>query len=784
MAEPTRTLFDEMEQATATPTNPPFPPAEDDPSPSPSPEPTDEETIYSFLFQKCDRDESGQVAVESLVEYIHKMQSGQQDTSEEVYDSLGESRQLRYNLDLLKAMLECNSDAAGCVDQATYSHIIRKWVKNIRDREDEGGSPIEVSQLSDSEDGEEGVAETALHDFSYGSYGSGLNHSTESFETSGGGSSHAALDRVELMNSVADLRLDNKRLQERNQELQLQMENSDEHFKGIQRENEQLQGRLKNVHQNLSQVEELKTENHELNAAIQREREKYCRLEQNSEKMERDLEVIQEELGVARVQLASVSRDHSTLSEEMQRRLLQKEEQLQSREEAWASLEEQLLESQRQSEALSRTVADLGTTNDELRSSNAELQTRLQENQTRPPRPPFSSTPFRREIPSLHDELMARDEAEKRGSITPFLVGVAEGEELQSGHTHSSESIMTNTSEASMNASRILDESFEHYKGVFDIHNPKIHQRSNQLVREFTDIIAAPSPSSSHRSTHESSRLELTERLPDRKRNAFESKLADLVKRKKQLQNENAKMAAEMAELRQRNAQLERERAESTQQEQVDHHETAIQTDPLPVPVAEPVFLAPLQEPVGLLEIHVPETLLEPDSLGGELETTGQLEPPAQSESPARRRLIQGQYESPGQLLTAGQPEAPGELLLLTGQPETPGRDRSLLSVRSDTWSISPTTTTQPPKATAAVSQQKSTSSRSLVALCSSAYRILRGVALLLVITLLVLLLIVAMIMLHDALDSCGTYCPHSPVQMLYETFGSHLQFSRLPSPI
>ena len=43
------------------------------------------------------------------------------------------------------------------------------------------------------QDGEEGVAETALHDFSYGSYGSGLNHSTESFETSGGGSSHAAL---------------------------------------------------------------------------------------------------------------------------------------------------------------------------------------------------------------------------------------------------------------------------------------------------------------------------------------------------------------------------------------------------------------------------------------------------------------------------------------------------------------------------------------------------------------------------------------------------------------
>ena len=60
-------------------------------------------------------------------------------------------------------MLECNSDAAGCVDQATYSHIIRKWVKNIRDREDEGGSPIEVSQLSDSEVGGAGMPFRNIH---------------------------------------------------------------------------------------------------------------------------------------------------------------------------------------------------------------------------------------------------------------------------------------------------------------------------------------------------------------------------------------------------------------------------------------------------------------------------------------------------------------------------------------------------------------------------------------------------------------------------------------------
>ena len=77
---------------------------------------------------------------------------------------------MQYNLQLLKAMLEevkykhihratsyisdpQVSSVDGHVDQATYSRVIRLWVKDVRDRCHQQATPsLEVSQLSsDSE---------------------------------------------------------------------------------------------------------------------------------------------------------------------------------------------------------------------------------------------------------------------------------------------------------------------------------------------------------------------------------------------------------------------------------------------------------------------------------------------------------------------------------------------------------------------------------------------------------------------------------------------------------
>ena len=38
-------------------------------------------------------------------------------------------------------MLECNSTDEGKVDQPTYSHIIRMWVKDVRDRSEKAAAP-------------------------------------------------------------------------------------------------------------------------------------------------------------------------------------------------------------------------------------------------------------------------------------------------------------------------------------------------------------------------------------------------------------------------------------------------------------------------------------------------------------------------------------------------------------------------------------------------------------------------------------------------------------------
>ncbi|MCG8626433.1 MAG: hypothetical protein MJE68_31095 [Proteobacteria bacterium] len=48
-----------------------------------------------------------------------------------------------------------------------------------------------------------------------------------------------------MINSIADLKLDNKRLQEMNRALQVQMEGSEEHLRELQTENQQLKQDIK-----------------------------------------------------------------------------------------------------------------------------------------------------------------------------------------------------------------------------------------------------------------------------------------------------------------------------------------------------------------------------------------------------------------------------------------------------------------------------------------------------------------------------------------------------------
>ena len=103
--------------------------------------------------------------VNKLVQYIRTVQMGEGSSErDEVYDSQDDVSgvpclsvvmslslqlsKLQYNLHLLKAMLECNA-VDSQVDQTTYSHIIKMWVKDVRGRIDKSpphSPPLEVSE--------------------------------------------------------------------------------------------------------------------------------------------------------------------------------------------------------------------------------------------------------------------------------------------------------------------------------------------------------------------------------------------------------------------------------------------------------------------------------------------------------------------------------------------------------------------------------------------------------------------------------------------------------------
>lgn len=71
------------------------------------------------------------------------------------------------------------------------------------------------------------------------------------------------------------------------------------------------------------------------------------------------------------------------------------------------------------------------------------------------------------------------------------------------------------------------------------------------MVREITDMTNIPSPSMNSR-TGENTHTLLTERLSDKSFHSFEAKLSEIIRQKKQLQNENIELAAQIAELTKR----------------------------------------------------------------------------------------------------------------------------------------------------------------------------------------------------------------------------------------
>ncbi len=91
--------------------------------------PHHEEAIYTLLFQECDKDGSGIVAVDALVQYIQRMQLGEQSPQEEVYDSEEDVRYLRVNRDQHTNSKQPRVVSSNCISPPT--HTLRSTVCSI-----------------------------------------------------------------------------------------------------------------------------------------------------------------------------------------------------------------------------------------------------------------------------------------------------------------------------------------------------------------------------------------------------------------------------------------------------------------------------------------------------------------------------------------------------------------------------------------------------------------------------------------------------------------------------
>lgn len=687
---------------------------------SSSPEPSSDEVVFSLLFQQCDDEGTGLVEVDKLVQFIRTVQLGEQNREgDEVYDSQDDLSKLQYNLHLLKAMLECNA-IEDRVDQTTYSHIIKMWVKDVRGRCDKSplhSLPLEVSQLSDS--GEEQQEQER-------SYTSGSN----SLEASGGHSSQHSLDRIELISSVADLKLENKRLQERNQQLQIQMEGSEENLKDIQTQNEKLKHDIKNVQANVTHLDELEKDNAELAGVVAGIRTQCSELSSQVAALEKQLLEANGELSLLQTQLINADVDKGEVEEEnraLHLLLIQKEEMLSHQELKKVELESQLQEIQHHQSELSQTIADLNEANENLRTENADLQ--AHHSPTRQ-RPLLSSTPYKSMAPSWHDELAAQESLMNRGSpIQP----------TSPARRVDSESF-----------SRLLQET-----------NVKINHTHNLIVREISDMINQPSPLPS-RHSGESSHTIFSEKFSEKSFHAFESKLSEILRQKKQLHNENMELETQVKDLNSKLQKLEEEMQRMGEQEKVVCEEMATQACPLttptdesgvqtdPLPVNETSSVSPTIPQPLLLHIQSPSTLSAEEHLvrPSTLSRSGIIQDSIEAvDFESGPDCVDGVTGEDGHMMEKTLEEVHQRHDGLTNQfAQLEARANWLERGRQSNW------------------------------LC---YRVLKGVCWVLLLSVLVMLLVAGVVLLHDVLDSCGHYCPHSPLSLLYSMLDPPLNYQR-----
>ncbi|XP_069484587.1 inositol 1,4,5-triphosphate receptor associated 2 isoform X2 [Ambystoma mexicanum] len=225
-----------------------------------------EEDLLDSIFHACDIERRGKVPVSKIVDYLRYTTSrGSEDSG----------------LDDLCNMLDPEKRDIS-MDLDTYHAIMKEWIDDCRNNGGDVTTKEETVAVEDSAFKMRGSFLAAKR------RSGGMNTTSGSLEAFGGDVSRGDLETSDLITCVADLQLNNQKLEVQQGKLKLALEGAEEANNRLMEENEMLRTQVKNAQQYIAKVKSLKEELEETKANLSNSEAKKAQVLAQNKQLEKD----------------------------------------------------------------------------------------------------------------------------------------------------------------------------------------------------------------------------------------------------------------------------------------------------------------------------------------------------------------------------------------------------------------------------------------------------------------------------------------------------------------
>ncbi|XP_034529574.1 lymphoid-restricted membrane protein isoform X2 [Notolabrus celidotus] len=311
-----------------------------------------EENLLDTIFHACDTQRRGKVYVSHIVDFLrHTTSRGSEDSGLEELCNMLDPEQKDVSIDL-----------------DTYHAVMREW---IDDRRNSGEEPAE-NTTQDS---------VKIRDSLSAKRSTLLNMTSGSLEGFGGDASRAEFETSELVYCVADLQMNNHKLQEEVRKLKQVVEGMEDSNQKLAEENEELRNQARVTQQLVQKEKILKEEVEEMKASLNCTEEGRARASAHSKHVEKENQSL---IG----KIASLQEENFKVTmemDELQRRISELcdinadlQVQIHSFDAVATEKDSVIREKSRQINELKATVEEYSSITELLRADKSKLENQMQ----------------------------------------------------------------------------------------------------------------------------------------------------------------------------------------------------------------------------------------------------------------------------------------------------------------------------------------------------------------------------------------------------------------------